>query len=861
MQGRPVRGAGLPSHGGTVDVRRLLYPLLLAAVVSSGLSVWLATARAADTGNPAPQTGRIVSDEPGNNAPNILDGTVYSITKVGNTIVVGGQFTRAQNHGTSTVVTRNNVLAFDATTGELLTSFAPNPTGTVYKVLPAADGKSVYVGGQFTSAAGKSVPGKVFKINVTTGAISSSFVAPKIDGKIRDLEVVGNHLFVAGKFSHIGGVDQKALGTLYADTGQRDPYVDNVFAGVRNSHPAAVTDVLQISVNPQNTALMAVGNFTSVDSQTRWQIARLDIANIPSGTSSSAHSSVSPWSTTLYTSACAARFDTYMTDVEYAPNGTFFVVSTTGAYGGAAASNAGTSGCDVVARFEDDTTARSTPSWTAYTGSDTTWTVEVTDNVIYAGGHQKYQNNPGGNNVPGPGAVARTGIAALNTVNGMPYSWNPTRARGVGIQDMLATADGLYVGSDTELIGHTPGNTYHPRIAFMPLTGGKTLPPLQTSALPATVFRVASGASQLTRLSFTGTTADTPASAPTGPGWGSATGAFMVNGLVYKVDSDGAVAKMSFDGSTYGAPSPVNAADALVVQRDWHTDARTLTSIFYANGRIYYTKSGSNALYRRGFEVEDDVVGQQRFSTTTSDINWSTVRGAFVVGDKLYYATTAGALFSATWRQSANAPVAGTVTQLTSAGTGWASRAMFIYQGTVEEGVQQPGRASFRHRDDSHDAQNYDPANGHVSRADGSRAADIVQTRLHYTSDQLTSRVTVRSGSIADRWIAGGRLHVAGGEEYSWSGRNHHGSGVAFTLRNSDGDKVACDIAGDIARRRGRLTVSIPTSCFGSPAWVKAGIAYGVQKTKARRVADDGLRRRGLRENSKLALSPRLHLV
>jgi len=664
-----------------MHVRKLLSLILLGGLLTTGLGAWVSTAQAADTGNPDPQTGRIVSDEPGQNAPNILDGSVFSIAKVGNTIVVGGLFTQAENHGSSTTVTRNNVLAFDATTGKLLTAFAPNPVGKVWKVLPAADGKSVYVAGEFTSAAGKSVPGHVFKINVTTGVVDPTFVAAKVNGKIRDLEVVGNHLFVAGKFSQIAGVNQPALGTLYADTGKRDPYVNNVFAGVRNTLPAAVTDVLQISVNPQNTELMAVGNFTSVDGQTRWQIARLDIANIPSGINSTVHSSLSPWSTTLYTSACADRFDTYMTDVEYSPDGSFFVVSTTGAYGGVTASNAGTSGCDVVARFEDNATPTSTPTWTAYTGSDTTWTVEVTDRVVYAGGHQKYQNNPGGNNVAGPGAVSREGIAALDTINGMPYSWNPTRTRGVGVQDILASADGLYVGSDTELIGHTAGNTYHPRIAFLPLTGGKVLPLLQPTTLPVNVYRVAAGASQLTTRSFDGASTGTATNAPNGPGWSTSTGAFMVNGVLYRISSDGTVAKMSFNGSTYGASSPVNAADALVVQADWHTDAKTLTSLFYANGRIYYTKSGTNALYRRGFEVEDDVVGQQRFSTTTSGINWANVRGAFVVGNKLYYSDTSGALFSATWSQTANAPVAGTVTQLTSAGTGWASRAMFFYQG------------------------------------------------------------------------------------------------------------------------------------------------------------------------------------
>ena len=213
-----------------VGVRRLLSCVLLLVVAMAGLTVVSAPAQAADTGNPDPQTGRIVSDEPGQPAPNILDGSVFSIAKVGNTIVVGGTFTQAQNHNTTTTVTRKNLLAFDATTGKL-TSFAPNPVGKVWKVLLAADGKSVYVAGEFTSAGGKAVPGHVFKVDVTTGVMSSTFVAAKVNGKIRDLEVVGNHLFVAGKFSQIGGIDQVALGSLYADTGKRDPYVNMCLRG------------------------------------------------------------------------------------------------------------------------------------------------------------------------------------------------------------------------------------------------------------------------------------------------------------------------------------------------------------------------------------------------------------------------------------------------------------------------------------------------------------------------------------------------------------------------------------------------------------------------------------------------------
>ena len=219
---------------------------------------------------------------------------------------------------------------------------------------------------------------------------------------------------------------------------------------------------------------------------------------------------------------------------------------------------AGTVGCDVVARFEDNVATGPTPAtWTAYTGGDTTWTVEVTDNVVYAGGHQRWQNNPGQPaTTPATGAVSREGIAALNTVNGLPYSWNPTRARGVGVQDMLATSDGLYVGSDTELLGHTAGNTYHARIALPAARGRRqrcrSCRPTDPAA--STLYRVAVG----------GLAADQAQlhrhhrrhghqRRRHGPGWGTSTGAFMVNGVLYKANTDGSLSKMTFDGTTYGA--------------------------------------------------------------------------------------------------------------------------------------------------------------------------------------------------------------------------------------------------------------------------------------------------------------------
>jgi hypothetical protein len=279
--------------------------------------------------------------------------------------------------------------------------------------------------------------------------------------------------------------------------------------------------------------------------------------------------------------------------------------------------------------------------------------------------------------------VGRAGIAALDPVNGLPYSWNPTRSRGVGVKDMLANSQGLYVGSDTTTIGRTTGNTYHARIAMLPLSGGKTLPNLRSYTLPADVYTVAAGGSQLVRRSFSGTGVTATANAPAGPGWSTTVGAFMVNGVLYKATSNGVLTRQSFDGTSYGRPTTVDAADALVRQADWHdTDIPSITTLFYAKGKIYYTRAGQNVLYNRAFEVEDDVVGQQEFSgAAPTGISYATMRGAFVAQGGFYYADTAGRLYRAGWR--GGAPVGGSAVQVSGPGKDghrWGSRALFVYQ-------------------------------------------------------------------------------------------------------------------------------------------------------------------------------------
>lgn len=157
-----------------------------------------------------------------------------------------------------------------------------------------------------------------------------------------------------------------------------------------------------------------------------------------------------------------------MRDVDFAPDGSYFAVTSTGAFGGG--SPVGTL-CDTTTRWET-VGAGNDPTWADYTGGDTTYGVAVTGTAIYVGGHMRWENNSFQGDQAGPGAVPREGIAALDPVNGLPLSWNPGRTRGVGAQALYATPTGLWVGSDTKKFARQ----LRQRIAFLPLAGGRAVP-------------------------------------------------------------------------------------------------------------------------------------------------------------------------------------------------------------------------------------------------------------------------------------------------------------------------------------------------------------------------------------------------
>jgi hypothetical protein len=150
--------------------------------------------------------------------------------------------------------------------------------------------------------------------------------------------------------------------------------------------------------------------------------------------------------------------------VDFSPDGSYFVIVATG--GTPRSGQGGVGICDAAARFETDVAAPARPTWINYTGGDTLHSVAVSDKAVYVQGHQRWLDNPQGHDNAGPGAVSRPGIGAIDPSSGKALAWNPTKDRGVGGKDLLVTARGLWVASDTAHIGHET----RARIALLPVT-------------------------------------------------------------------------------------------------------------------------------------------------------------------------------------------------------------------------------------------------------------------------------------------------------------------------------------------------------------------------------------------------------
>jgi hypothetical protein len=661
---------------------------------------------------------------------------VNAIVQIGNRVIVGGDFTAVRQTANGADIARSHIFAFNATTGAIDTGFAPNLDRAVLALAPAPDG-NVFAGGNFNTVNGASAP-KLVKLNVTNGQRVTSFTATA-DARVRRLAIRGDKLYVGGLFSRLAGAARSNLGAVNATTGAIDP---NLNLAVTQPRIAGTTpSIYGMDVSPDGRKLVLIGNFTRIGGIERWQAGMIDLSTTPA--------TVANWETDRYRPTCLSSIDTYMRDIDFSPDGSYFVIVTTGAYFGGA-----TSGvlCDAASRWEAGTTGENlNPTWTDYTGGDTLHSVAITGTAVYIGGHQRWMNNPFAGDSAGPGAVPRPGIAAVDPINGVPFSWNPGRDRGQGAFELYSTTAGLWVGSDTDVLG---GET-HRKLGMFPTADGKAVPPNEIYELPADLFNapISTGSvGFLGRRSFDGTTVGQHGQLQT-PGfdWSTTRGAVVINGVLYHGTSGGQLVAHSFDGNTLGSGQTVNLNGLT------NFPLANVTGMFFdaATELLYYTVSGDANLYRRGFTPESRIVAAERFIAGGS-VNWSLARGVTMANGKIYYGSSDGTLRAVNFVNGApsGTPV---VVSLVTAGYNWASRGLFVFgDPTVPGGdttdPSRPGKPS---------GQSNAPGTIDLT---WTGSTDNVSTTLAYHVFRDGAEVgTVDSGqstvSFRDTGLAGGSTH------------------------------------------------------------------------------------------------------
>ncbi len=680
------------------EVRRNERGVSWIAVLAGGVSAWVVTAALVavptawgQTGTPQPG---VVSAVPAEGTPDISDGAVFALAEVDGTVVVGGTFTSAAPSHALPAVPRAHILAFDAATGLLSAGFAPVLDGEVRALIPGPVPGTVYVGGAFRTVDGAPMRG-VALLDVHTGAAVPGFHPATVNGEVFDLHLSGGRLLMGGTFSRVGGRLHSGLAGLDPVTGALDPYIGVQLTGHHNyrgqpGQAKAGVGPRRFAVSPDGSRLVAIGNFTSADGLARDQAAVIDLEP--------GSAQVDPaWATSAFVPPCVVSgWDTYMRDVAFAPDGSYFVIVTSGGYN----LDGSPQMCDSATRWDTSATGADVrPTWLDRSGGDTLESVVLTGTAVYVGGHMRWMNNDTGSYTAMPGAVPRPGLAALDPGTGVPLAWNPGRnPRGVGATALLATPSGLYVGSDTSWIGD---HRYRRgRIAFFPAGPGVPPETVVTPSLPVRICTAGAGATPACRL-FDGTTfgPSVPLADGSGIAWATTRWAFATGGRVYAVDASGGMLAAPVAGAGLGPALLVDPYDDPVwsgvltgslagqtyrglrgpLLGVW---AGSVTSAFGTDGQVRTTVAGVGWLSSRGFVPDSGILGSTE-TVVVPSLDMSRVHGAFVAGDTLYFVTALdGVLRAAPF--AGGLPLAGTDHAISGPGidgVDWRSPYLFVLPG------------------------------------------------------------------------------------------------------------------------------------------------------------------------------------
>lgn len=157
---------------------------------------------------------------------------VYALAISGTRIYAGGSFQFVNGS-----VPRDDLAAFDLTSGVVDVSFLPDPNNMVRSL--ATDATRVFAGGSFTTVnGGGTVRNRLGAFDLATGVADPSFDPNIADGDVRTLTVNGSLVYTGGSFTTVNGaVSRENLAAFDSTSGLLDPtFVSDANDQVRALH-------------------------------------------------------------------------------------------------------------------------------------------------------------------------------------------------------------------------------------------------------------------------------------------------------------------------------------------------------------------------------------------------------------------------------------------------------------------------------------------------------------------------------------------------------------------------------------------------------------------------------------------------
>jgi len=380
---------------------------------------------------------------------------IRQIVQCKGTMFAVGTFTTIEQGRKS--YARHNVVSFSATAPYTVSSWAPVVNGEVNSIA-FSGGKCAhaYIGGSFTKINGLASQ-NIAELSTSTGRVVRAF-ARGANGTVNTVLGItapggGPHILAGGYYTSINGSKANPYMTsLNPVTGMDDRYVNLHISG-RYNYSGVVpnpTRVFNQALSHNGKLDLVMGDFTSVRRMRRQQIFMLTLGpsrgrvtgwtspefdgsdgNLPGGYPYQCYFDVA-----YYVRAAAWSPDDstiYLADTGYRP----WNLPATGPRSGL---------CDSASAWP----ATLTPvlhKWINYTGCDSLYSVAADASTVYFAGHERWSENPNGCDDAGSGAIPAPGIEGLSPKTGL-LTFNPTRARGIGADDMIITAEGLWIASD-----------------------------------------------------------------------------------------------------------------------------------------------------------------------------------------------------------------------------------------------------------------------------------------------------------------------------------------------------------------------------------------------------------------------------